>query len=703
MSSSDLLESPATPTAGAAFDRRNPLFEASSLSWNAPPFDKIVDAHYMPAFLAGMAAQLEEVDTIANNPAPATFANTLIELEKSGALLNRVANAFFAVAGAHTNDTLQQLQQDVAPLLSAHGDSIHLNGLLFERVQQVYLQRDTLELDAESRRLLELTYDGFVKSGALLPDNEKQQLSALNMEQATLQAKFQNSILAAMKQGGLNVLTRQELDGLTDEEIQAASVAASSRGMQGFYLSLQNTTQQPALASLRRRDTRRALWQASLQRAERGNDHDTRELVARIAQLRSQRAAMLGFTNYASWKLSDQMARDPKAVTAFLDKLMPAALAGVDREAAAMQRLLDEEGDGSKLEPSDWAFYTERVRQREFALSEDEVKAYFELNRVFEDGVLFASTELYGITFARRQDLPVWHPDVVVYEVQNEDGSHLALLYCDFFRRDTKRGGAWMTSLVQQSRLLGMAPIVCNICNYTKPAEGSPALLDSDEVQTLFHEFGHALHGLFSQATYPSLSGTHVPRDFVEFPSQFNEHWASYPAVFENYARHWKTGEVMPADLQQKLRATKNFNGGHALTEVLAAAELDMQWHTLPADAAVEDVVAFEQTALQRAGVAVPLVPPRYRSTYFSHSIGGGYAAGYYAYLWAEMLDSDAYEWFKSHGGLTRANGDRLREFVLSRGNTGDPAELYREWAGRDPGIGPMLQQRGIPDSAVIA
>ncbi len=705
MSSSQVLEAPAAPT--ASFDASNPFFAPSTLPWSAPPFDLIDDAHYMPAFKAGMAEQRVEVEAIVTDAEPPTFENTLVALEKSGALLTRVASAFFAVAGAHTNPTLQQLQQDVAPMLSAHGDAISLDARLFARVKAVYDQRASLALDAESMRLLEISYDGFVKSGALLSETDKDTLRAWNTEQSTLQAKFLNCILAGMKEGGLHVSTREALDGLSDAEITVAEEAAKSRGLDGFYLTLQNTTQQPALASLTDRNTRRELWEASLSRAEQGNDRDTREMIARLAQLRAKRASLLGYESYAAWKLADQMARTPAAAIRFLDALVPAALTGAKAEAAAMQSLIDAQGDaeggGFELAPYDWAFYAEQVRKQTYDLNEDEVKPYFELNSVFERGVLFAATELYGITFARRTDLPAWHPDVIVYEVFNADSSHLALLYCDFYRRDSKRGGAWMTSLVQQSKLLNAAPVIINVCNYTKPTADEPSLIDSDEVQTLFHEFGHALHGLFSEATYPSLSGTSVARDFVEFPSQFNEHWAMYPSIFANYAKHWRNGEPMAADLQAKLRATKNFNGGHALTEVLAAAELDLQWHTLPGDAELQQPSDFEAAALARAGVAVPLVPPRYRSTYFSHIFGGGYAAGYYAYLWAEMLDSDAYHWFQQNGGLTRENGGRLREMILSRGNTADPAELYRAWAGRDPVIGPMLQQRGIPDSAVSA
>jgi peptidyl-dipeptidase Dcp len=687
----------------SSFDHSNPFFAPSALPWSAPPFDLIEDAHYMPAFEAGMAKQRDEVEAITSNAESPTFDNTLVALEKSGALLTRVASAFFAVAGAHTNPTLQQLQQDVAPKLSAHGDAISLDERLFARVKAVYDQRASLALDAESLRLLEISYDGFVKSGALLSDADKDTLRAWNTEQSTLQAKFLNCILAGMKEGGLHVSTRESLDGLSDAEITVAEEAAKSRGLDGFYLTLQNTTQQPALASLTNRETRKALWAASLSRAEQGNDRDTREMIARLAQLRAKRASLLGYESYAAWKLADQMARTPAAAIKFLDALVPAAITGANAEAAAMQTVIDERGEGVELAPYDWAFYAEQVRKQTYDLNQDDVKPYFELNSVFEGGVLFAATELYGISFARRSDLPMWHPDVIVYEVFNADGSHLSLLYCDFYRRDSKRGGAWMTSLVQQSKLLNAAPVIINVCNYTKPTVDQPSLIDSDEVQTLFHEFGHALHGLFSNAMYPSLSGTSVPRDFVEFPSQFNEHWAMYPSIFANYAKHWQTGEPMPADLQAKLRATKNFNGGHALTEVLAAAELDLQWHTLRGGAELQEPDDFEAAALERAGVAVPLVPPRYRSTYFSHIFGGGYAAGYYAYLWAEMLDSDAYHWFQQNGGLTRENGDRLRDMILSRGNTADPAELYRAWAGRDPVIGPMLQQRGIPDSAVSA
>ncbi len=539
-----------------------------------------------------------------------------------------------------------------------------------------------------------------MRAGALLSDGDKERMRALNAEQATLQTAFVNKVLAASKKAALHVNTVEELAGLGEAEIAAAAAAADSRGFAGFLLPILNTSQQPLLASLSQPETRQALWTKSLTRTEQADENDTRADIARLAQLRSERAALLGFHSYAAWKLENQMARTPEAAVAFLDRLVPAAHTSLALEAAAIAAQAGVTGD---IAPQDWNFYAEQVRKAQFDLNEEEVKPYFELTRVFEQGVLFAASELYGIRFQVRTDLPVWHPDVTTYEVFDTDGSHLALLYTDFFKRDSKRGGAWMNSLIGQSRLLGEQPIICNVCNYTKPAEGQPALLTSDEVATLFHEFGHALHGLFSDVEFPSLAGTAVPRDFVEFPSQFNEHWGMYPTIFANYARHCVTGEPMPAELETKLRKTRNFNGGHALAEVLAAAELDLQWHTLSADDALQDAAAFEAAALQRKQVNFAAVPPRYRSSYFAHIFGGGYAAGYYAYLWAEMLDADAYAWFEEHGGLTRENGDRLRRMVLSRGNTSDPAELYRAWRGRDPEIGPMLRGRGLEvDSVAI-
>ena len=671
----------------------NPFFEASPLPFGAPVFDAIREEHYLPAFEAGMRAQQDEVRAITATTDAPTFDNTVVMLERSGGLLTRVALPFFCVAAAHTNERIQAIQQQVAPMLSAHSDSIYLDTALFVRVHAVYEQRDVLALGGKAARLLQETHDRFVRTGALLGDADKERMRALNAEGATLQTAFVNKVLMASKNAALHVATRDELAGLSEAEIASAEAAAKSRSMDGYLLPILNTTQQPSLASLRDPATRAALWQASLTRTELGDSNDTRADIARLAQLRAERAGLLGFGSYAAWKLEDQMARTPEAAIAFLDRLVPAARKSIAAEAAAIAAFAKLDGE---LQPQDWNFYAEQMRKAEYDLNEDEVKPYFELTSVFERGVLFAASELYGIRFEVRTDLPVWHPDVTTYEVYDADGSHLALLYTDFFKRDSKRGGAWMNSLVGQSRLLGEKPIVCNVCNFTKPANGEPALLTSDEVATLFHEFGHALHGLFSDVEYPSLAGTAVPRDFVEFPSQFNEHWANQPTIFSNYARHYRSGEAMPAELVAKLQRTKNFNGGHALVEVLAAAEMDMQWHTLPVGSALENSAQFEADALKRKSVAVAAVPPRYRSSYFAHIFGGGYAAGYYAYLWAEMLDADAYAWFEEHGGMTRENGDRLRRMVLSRGNTEDPAELYRAWRGSAPEIGPMLKGRGL-------
>ncbi len=671
----------------------NPFFSPSRLPFGAPAFDRMCEEHYLPAFEAGMAAQGAEVKAIAGLADAPTFENTVVALERSGTLLTRVASPFFCIAGTHTNDRIQQIQQQIAPRLSEHSDRIYLDSALFARVHAVYGQRAQLDLNEEAQRLLQETHDQFVRAGALLSEAQKEQMRAFNTETATLQTAFVNKVLTASKNAALHVATREELDGLSDAEISAAEAAAHGRGLDGYLLPILNTTQQPLMATLAHAETRLRLWQQSLTRTEQSDAQDTRADIARLAQLRAQRAALLGYASYAAWKLENQMARTPEAAMAFLDRLVPAAHTSLAAEADAIAQ---QTGTTATLQPQDWNFYAEQVRKANYDLNEDEVKPYFELTRVFEQGVLFAASELYGIRFETRTDLPTWHPDVTVYEVFDTDGSHLSLLYADFYTRDSKRGGAWMSSLISQSRLLNEQPIICNVCNYTKPAVGEPCLLTSDEVATLFHEFGHALHGIFSNVMYPSLAGTAVARDFVEFPSQFNEHWGTQPTVFANYARHYATGEPMPAELEAKLRKTSNFNGGHALAEVLAAAELDLQWHMLAPDAGLQNAAEFEASALLHKHVNFAAVPPRYRSSYFSHIFGGGYAAGYYAYLWAEMLDTDAYAWFKEHGGLTRENGDRLRQMVLSRGNTADPAALYRAWRGREPEIGPMLQGRGL-------
>ena len=687
---------PITEGSAADFDEFNPFFAPSTLPFQAPRFDAVRNEHFLPAFEAGIAESLAEVERLANSPDHATFDNTIVALELGGDLLNRVATVFFTLAGANTNAEIQQLQQQIAPRLAAASDAVYLNERLFARVRAVYDMRETLDLDAESMRLLEVTYDQFVKAGALLPAAGKAEIAALNMELSTLQASFLNHLMDGVREAALHVDDEAALEGLSQGDLAKARDAAAQRQLGGYVLRLVNTTQQPALSRLKDRQTRAQLWERSLSRNEQGNGLDTREVVARIAHLRARKARILGYESYAEWKLGDQMARTPAAAIAFLDALVPAATASVAAESQRIAAAKIQAGDETTLEPYDWAFYAEQLRRAEYDLDEDALKPYFELSRVFHEGVLCAATELYGIRFVPRDDLPVWYAEVQTYDVFDTDGSHLALLYTDFFKRDSKRGGAWMSSLVTQSLLRGQLPIIANVCNFTKPADGEAALLSWDEVRTLFHEFGHALHGIFSQARYPSLSGTSVARDFVEFPSQFNEHWAEHPLVFERYARHYSTGEPMPAEMRERMRRARNFNGGHRLAEVLAAAELDLQWHTLDADAPLRDSAAFEVEALSRKRVNFAAIPPRYRSTYFSHSFGGGYAAGYYAYLWAEMLDADAYDWFERNGGLTRANGDRLRRMVLSRGNTADPAALYRGFRGQDGVIEPMLRERGL-------
>ncbi len=678
------------------FGPANPFFAASSLPFGVPQFDRIADADYEPALLAGMAAQTKEVRAIADNPAAPTFANTIVALEKTGELLDRTESALSAIAGAYTNPIVEQLQQDMAPKMSAHEDAIYLDAALFGRIAAIYEQRAELDLDVESTHLLELYYKRFVHAGAKLDEADKTKMMALNAEASTLSNAFSRYLLAANKAGAFLTQDKSALAGLDEAQLASAEAAARARETDGFAIALQNTTQQPVLAQLSVRETRQAIFANAVERTERGDDNDTRATIARLAQVRAEKAALLGFDSYAAWKLDNQMAKTPEAATAFLDALVPPAIALVEREQQEIQALIDSQGGGFQVQPWDWEFYSEQVRKAKYDLDEAEVRPYLELDCVLRQGVFYAATKLFGITFLERDDLPVYAPDVRVYEVFNADGSHLAIFYTDFFKRDNKRGGAWMSSFVRQSRLLGTTPVVYNVCNFAKPAEGQPALITFDEVTTLFHEFGHALHGMFSEVQYPALSGTSVARDFVEFPSQFNEHWALDGEVFANYARHHETGAAMPGDLAEKLRKASDFNQGYGLCEVLAAAELDMQWHTLAADAPLQQPGEFERAALVKKGIALQAVPPRYRSSYFAHIFGGGYAAGYYAYLWAELLDAAAYEWFEQNGGLTRENGDRLRAMILSRGNTEELGPMFERWLGKKPEIGPMLKQRGL-------
>ena len=686
-------------TTTPAFGPDNPFYAPSTLPFHAPPFDKIKDSDYQPAIEAGMAQQIKEAEAIADNSAPPTFENTYVALEKSGRLLDRVMSVFSAVTGANTNPELQKVQTIEAPKLAATQDAIYLNPKLFARIKAVYDQRATLHLDPESLRLVEWQYNEFVHNGAALSGSDKAKLKKLNEEASTLSNDFIVKLLAATKAAAYSTTDKSALAGLEPAQLAAAAQAAEQRKQQGWVLPLQNTTQQPDLTYLSNRSTRKALFEGSWDRAERNDANDTRATIARLAQIRAEKAKLLGFPNYAAWNLTNQMAKTPQAALKFMDALVPASTAKAANEAHDIQALIDSQHGGFQLEPWDWEFYAEQVRKAKYNLDENEVKPYFELNNVLENGVFYAATKLYGITFKERHDLPVYNPDVRVFEVFDADKKPMALFYCDYFKRDNKNGGAWMSSFVHPSKLLGTLPVVYNVANFTKPAPGEPALLTFDDVTTMFHEFGHALHGMFASTEYPSLSGTAVPRDFVEFPSQFNEHWALYPEVFQHYAHNYKTGAPMPASLYAKIKKARTFNQGYKLTELLAAAELDMQWHLLPATAPLQKPDQFEREALQKKHLLISYVPPRYRSSYFMHIWGNGYQAGYYAYLWTEMLDDDAFQWFENHGGLTRANGDRFRKMVLSRGNTEDLEKMYESWLGAKPSVEPMLKDRGLVET----
>jgi peptidyl-dipeptidase Dcp len=691
---------PAEGGSTAQANAANPFFTASTLAFQAPPFDKIKEGDYQPAIEEGMRQHLAEIGKIADNAEPPTFENTFIPMEKSGALLKRAMMAFDTVTGANTSDALQKVQEEEAPKLAAHQDAIYLNDKLFRRVEAIYNQRDTLKLDPESLRLVEVTYRDFVHNGAKLSAADKARLKELNKEESTLSTQFTNKLLAATKAGALTVDDAARLKGLSEGDLAAAAQAAKDRKLDGKWtLPLQNTTQQPALKDLDDRATREALFKASWDRAEHGGDNDTRATIERIAQIRAEQAKLLGFPTYAAWKLEDQMAKTPERAIDFMQNLVPAATARAGREAADIQRVIDQQHGGFKLAAWDWQHYAEQVRKAKYDLDENQIKPYFELDNVLQNGVFYAANQLYGLTFKERHDIPVWQPDVRVFEVFDKDGTSMALFYCDYFKRDNKGGGAWMSNLVDESTLLGTKPVVYNVANFTKPAPGQPALLSFDDVITMFHEFGHALHGMFADTKYPSLSGANTARDFVEFPSQFNEHWATDPKVFAHYAINYKTHEPMPKALVDKIKQARHFNSGYDMTELVAAALLDMGWHTLGADAPKQDADKFEMDVLTRDKINLSYVPPRYRSSYFQHIWGNGYAAGYYAYLWTQMLADDGFEWFKEHGGLTRANGDRFRQMVLSRGNTEDLAQMYKAWRGKDPSVEPMLIDRGLKDA----
>jgi peptidyl-dipeptidase Dcp len=690
---------PATPHPAPATDTApNPFFAPSPLPFNYPQFDLIQDVHFAPAFDAGMRDQLDELRAIADNPAPPTLANTLVALERSGQMLERATTVFFALVATDTNDVREQLRSDYAPRFAAHSDAILLDGALFGRIEALHQQRHEPSLDDEDRRLIERYHSDFVRAGARLCAADQDRLRAINAELATLGTQFSRNVLDEVNAAAVVVDDVQELDGLTAAQIDAAAAEAKSRGLAGKYvLTLLNTTGQPLEPQLHSRAVRQRLHEASMARGSSGGKFDNRQIVARTMQLRAERAALLGYPDFATYGLEDQTARTPAAVNAMLRQLAPAAVTNARREAADLQARIDAEGGGFRLAPWDWAYYGEKVRAEKYAFDEAELKPYLELANVLEKGVFHAATRLYGLVFRRRTDLPVYHPDVSVYDVLEADGRPLAVFIADMYARKSKRGGAWMNSYVSQSTLLGLQPVVANHLNIPKPPAGQPTLLTWAEVITAFHEFGHALHGLFSSVKYPYFSGTNVPRDFVEFPSQVNEMWADWPEVLQNFAVHHATGEPMPQALLDKVIAASKFNQGFATTEYLAAALLDQRWHQLPA-AQVPDaarVLEFEAAALAAEGVDLATVPPRYRTTYFSH-IMGGYQAGYYAYIWAEVLDADTQEWFAANGGLTRANGDRFRTTLLSRGGSVEAMSLYRQFAGREPRIEPLLKQRGL-------
>ncbi|MFJ2973804.1 peptidyl-dipeptidase Dcp [Kluyvera sp. NPDC087067] len=675
----------------------NPFFASSTLPYQAPPFDLIKDAHYRPAFDAALARKRQEIADIADNPQPATFDNTMVALEKSGEMLSRVTSVFFAMAASHSNAEIQQLDEQFSAELAGLANDIYLNSALFQRIESLWQQRDSLGLDAESLRLLEVTYQRFLLAGATLGDAQKSELKALNTEAATLSSQFHQCLLGAAKAGGLLLENEEQLAGLSADEIANAAAAASERGLSGRWLiPLVNTTQQPALASLYHRDTREKLFNVGWLRNQQGDANDTRERLLRLVAIRARQAELLGFDDYASWSMADQMAKKPQAALEFMREITPAARARAQSELADIQKMIDNGNETFTAKAWDWLYYAEQVRREKYAIDEAQIKPWFALDNVLQDGVFWSASQLFGLRFVERFDLPVYHPDVRVWEIFDADGEGMALFYGDFFARDSKSGGAWMDNFVPQSTLLGTRPVIYNVCNYAKPADGKPALISWDDVITLFHEFGHALHGLFATQRYASLSGTNTPRDFVEFPSQINEHWASHPVVFEHYARHYESGEPMPAALRESLFRAANFNKGYDMTELLSAALLDMNWHRVTTAALPQNVDAFEAQTLEQENLHLDAVPPRYRSSYFSHIFGGGYAAGYYAYLWTQMLADDGYQWFVEHGGLNRENGQRFREAILSRGNSSDLEKLYRDWRGHDPLIAPMLKNRGL-------
>jgi len=690
-----------SPTKKPADMTANPFLTESTLPYKLPPFDKIKDEHFQPALEQGIAEEEKEADAIAKQTEKPTFENTVVALEKSGQLLARARRVFSNFGACNTNPAIQKLEKEMAPKFSAHNDAIHLNGALFARIQALYDGRESSNLDAEAKWLLERYYKDFVRAGAKLSESDKTKLKAINAELAKLQTDFEQNVLKEKNASSIVVDKKEDLAGMSDNEIAAAAKAAKDDGKEGkFVIRLLNTTGQPSLTSLQNRALREKIMQVSLARNSHGGEFDNKEVVSRTAKLRAERATLLGYANHAAYQLEDQTAKDVPTVNKLLADLAPAAVANAKKEGADMQAIIDQEKGGFQLAACDWDFYSEKVRKARYAFDESQLKPYYELDHVLVDGVFFAATKLYGITFKERKDLPTYLPEVRIWEVTDKDGKPLALFIGDYYARPSKRGGAWMNQYVGQSGLMGTKPVVANHLNIPKPPAGEPTLLTFDEVRTAFHEFGHALHGMFSNVKYPRFSGTSVPRDFVEYPSQVNEMWATWPEILKNYAKHYKTGEPMPQELLDKVLAAEQFNQGFKTTEYLAASLLDQAWHQLSPDQVPTDTLAFEADALKKAGVDYPPVPPRYRSTYFSHAFAGGYSAGYYSYLWSEVLDADSVEWMKQHGGLKRENGDHFRETLLSRGGSDDAMKLFKNFTGGDPDVAPLLKRRGLTKTA---
>lgn len=671
----------------------NPFMKKSKLQYEAPEFDKIKNEHFKPAFEFGLKQHDTEILAIANNPKAATFENTIVALEKSGEVLKRAIIVFSNLTSANTNPTLQALDEEFAPIFAGHSDKMYLNENLYKRIQSI----SENGLDSESKRLLQFYKQNFEIAGANLSSADKEKLKQINQEMASLSTQYSNKLLEARKEGGIIIDNVNELDGLSADEIAAAAADAKTAGKEGKYLlALQNTTQQPVLQNLTNRATREKVFKASWMRAENGGNSDTRETIEKLAKLRLKKAQVLGKKSFAEWKLQDQMAKTPDAAVKLMNQLATPAVETARREAKDIQDLIDQQKGGFKLEPWDWNFYSEQVRKAKFDLDENQIKPYFEITTVLEKGVFFAAEKFYGLTFKKRTDLPVYHPDVVTYEVFDHDGKSLAIYYLDFYTRDSKNGGAWMSNFVEQSYLLGTKPVIVNCYNYQKPAPGKPSLISYDDVTTIFHEFGHSIHGMFASQKYPSLSGTNVPRDFVEFPSQINEHWALDPVVLKNYAIHYETKQPIPQALVDKIKKAATFNQGYMTTELVSAAALDMDWHSVTSEGQLLPVLDFEKQSLKNHGFTLSTVPPRYHTPYFAHIWGGGYSAGYYAYLWSETLDSDAWEWIMKNGGLTRENGDRFRKHILSVGNSVDLNQAFRDFTGHDPDIKPLLRNRGF-------